>query len=78
MAVRVIYKAAAEAGIEGAFVAYEAIRQGLGVEFLDELGRIEAHLHANPALYQGIDGDIRRAVLRRFPTDCSTSSMESR
>jgi toxin ParE1/3/4 len=67
MAVRIIYKAAAEAEIEEAYSEYEAIRRGLGVEFLDELVRIEGHLQANPALYQRIDGDMRRAVLRRFP-----------
>ena len=67
MAARVIYKAAAEAEIEEAFAEYETIRRGLGVEFLDELVRIEGHLQANPALYQRIDGDLRRAVLRRFP-----------
>ena len=41
MAVRIIYKAAAEAEIEEAYIAYETIRQGLGVEFLDELRRVE-------------------------------------
>jgi toxin ParE1/3/4 len=67
MAVRIIYKAAAEAEIEEAYIAYETIRRGLGVEFLDELRRVETHLHANPALYQRVEGDVRRAVLRRFP-----------
>jgi hypothetical protein len=67
MAARVIYKAAAEAEIEEAYAEYDTIRQGLGSEFLDELARVEGHLRANPALYQRIDGDLRRAVLRRFP-----------
>ena len=67
MAARVIYKAAAEAEIEEAYVAYETARLGLGDEFLEELARIEGHLGVNPALYQRVDGDMRRAVLRRFP-----------
>ena len=67
MAAKVIFKAAAQAEIEEAFAAYEAARRGLGAEFLDEVTRVERHLQANPALYQRIDGDIRRAVLRRFP-----------
>jgi hypothetical protein len=67
MAARIIYKAAAEAEVEEAYVAYETIQRGLGIDFLDELARVEGHLHANPALYQRIEGDIRRAVLRRFP-----------
>src|SRR5437660_9727269 len=67
MAARVLYKAAAEAEVDEIFRVYEAERKGLGVEFLDELSRIEGHLQLNPALYQRIDGDMRRAVLRRFP-----------
>jgi toxin ParE1/3/4 len=72
MAASVLYKAAAEAEIDDAFGTYEQQRLGLGLEFLDELARIEGHLRANPALYQRIEGhqlagDLRRAVLRRFP-----------
>lgn len=67
MAAKVIFKPAAQAEIEEAFTAHEAARHGLGAEFLDEISRVEKHLQANPALYQRIDGDIRRAVLRRFP-----------
>ncbi|TAJ40880.1 MAG: type II toxin-antitoxin system RelE/ParE family toxin [Reyranella sp.] len=67
MAAEVIYKAAAEAEIEIAFREYESQQSGLGTQFLDELHRIEGHLRLNPALYQRIDGDLRRAVLRRFP-----------
>ena len=78
MATRVIYKAAAEAEIEVAFKAYEEQRPGLGIEFLDELARIEGHLRANPALYQRIDGELRRAVLRRFRMASSMSSIRDR
>jgi hypothetical protein len=67
MAARVFYKAAADAEISDVFRDYEAERAGLGVEFLDELHRIEGHLRLNPALYQSVDGEMRRAVLRRFP-----------
>ncbi len=52
MPASIVYKAAAIAEINDAFGAYEAQRLELGVEFLGELARIEAHL---------------RAVLRRFP-----------
>jgi hypothetical protein len=38
-----------------------------GVEFLDELLRIEGHLRAHPTFYHRCEVDIRRAVLRRFP-----------
>ena len=67
MAARVEYKAAAEADIVDIFRDYQRQRDGLGGDFLDELGRVEGHLQTNPSLYQRVDGDIRRAVLRRFP-----------
>jgi hypothetical protein len=49
----VIYKPAADIEVAAAFHQYEGERSGLGVNFLDELLRIE--------------GDVRRANLRRFP-----------
>lgn len=67
MAVSVIYKPAAQAEIEEVYAEYETLRDGLGTVFLDELSRIEAHLRMNPALYQKIEDDLRRAVFRRFP-----------
>lgn len=67
MAARIVYKALAQAEIEEAYAEYDSFRRGLGDELLDELARIEGHLQANPALYQTVDGDMRRAVLRRFP-----------
>jgi toxin ParE1/3/4 len=66
-AASVVYKPAAKAEIDDAFATYVEQRQGLGIEFLDELARIEGHLRANPALYQRVEGDLRRAVMRRFP-----------
>jgi len=63
----VTYTPAAEAEVGAIFRNYEDERAGLGIEFLDEILRIEAHLSYNPALYQRVDGDMRRAVLRRFP-----------
>ena len=35
--------------------------------FVKDLERTESHLRAQPALYQRVEGEIRRAVLRRFP-----------
>ncbi|MBS0523484.1 MAG: type II toxin-antitoxin system RelE/ParE family toxin [Proteobacteria bacterium] len=63
----VIYKPAADVEVAATFHQYEQDRRGLGVEFLNELLRIEGHLSLNPALYQRVEGDVRRANLRRFP-----------
>ena len=35
--------------------------------FVKDLERTESHLRTQPALYQRVEGEIRRAVLRRFP-----------
>jgi hypothetical protein len=43
-AASVVYKPAAETEIDDAFATYEEQRRGLGIEFLDELARIEGHL----------------------------------
>lgn len=67
MAVTVVYKRAAEAEITDIVEYHEARRPGVGVAFLDELRRIEAHLQQNPALYHEVMPGIRRAPLRRFP-----------
>jgi hypothetical protein len=63
----VIYKPAANLEVEAAFHEYERERLDLGIDFLDELLRIEGHLSLNPALYQRVEDEVRRAVLRRFP-----------
>ena len=39
----------------------------MGSLFLDEIGRIEAHISDGPRLYQFAIGGVRRAVMRRFP-----------
>jgi len=67
MAIPVVYRQAARRDIIDAAHDYEAQRRGIGTSFLDELARIEAHVADAPRLYQRIDGDVRRAVLRRFP-----------
>jgi plasmid stabilization system protein ParE len=39
----------------------------LDTAFLDEVSRILRHVRTTPERYGVIDGDIRKAVLRRFP-----------
>ena len=46
---------------------YNARRPGLGLEFIDEFERLVLRLAANPGRWMRIEGDIRRALLRRFP-----------
>jgi hypothetical protein len=63
----VVYRQAARRDIIAAARDHEVHRAGLGVSFLDEIARIEAHISESPRLYQHVVDDVRRAVLRRFP-----------
>ncbi len=64
---QVIYRPAAELELQEAYNGYEACRTGLGREFMgcidDRIQIIRQFPHAFPAAH----GDIRRAVVRRFP-----------
>ena len=61
------YKPAAAAEVVNAITWYARPEINKASAFVLELERTEAHLHANPELYQRIEDEIRRAVLRRFP-----------
>ena len=57
----------AEADVSDAARWYEAQRSGLGSEFLDEVLRTLSSISEYPDLYPRVSGDVRRAVIRRFP-----------
>ena len=61
------YKPAAAAEVENAIGWYGRPEINQGTAFVLELERTEAHLASHPELYQRVEGEIRRAVLRRFP-----------
>ena len=61
------YKRAASAEVEAAISRYARPEINQAPAFVEDLERTEAHLRSQPALYQQVDGDIRRTVLRRFP-----------
>lgn len=67
MPLTVIYTRVATAEIDDIAQYLEGQRPGTGVQFFDELERINALLEQNPALYQAVEFDIRRAVVRGFP-----------
>jgi plasmid stabilization system protein ParE len=53
--------------IDEAHEWYEQRKSGLGGDFLDEVERIHGEIIANPARWGFAEGDIREALLRRFP-----------
>jgi toxin ParE1/3/4 len=57
----------AERDLEEAEDWYDEQRPGLGAEFRQTIADLFARLAANPQIYPKVHGEIRRAVLRRFP-----------
>ena len=64
---RLISEPAADFDVEAAFDWYENERDGLGLEFLDELRAAYNGIVDGPLKYQLLRSGICRALLRRFP-----------
>ena len=60
------YKRAAAAEIEALIFWHAQPEINQASAFVKDLERTESHLRTQPALYQRVEGEIRRAVLRRF------------
>ena len=60
------YKRAAAAEIEALISWHAQPEINQASAFVKDLERTESHLRTQPALYQRVEGEIRRAVLRRF------------
>jgi len=67
MSVKLIIRPDAEAEVREAFLWYEEQLVGLGEAFLSELDRELVGILAYPEGHATVRGDIRRALLRRFP-----------
>jgi len=67
VAYSVRYTPAAAAEVANTIRWYDQPDINQATSFVRELERTETHLTSRPALYQRIEGEIRRAVLRRFP-----------
>ena len=63
----IVLKPEAEQDLAGAVVWYERQRQGLGGQFLAETDLAMARIESNPRLYRKVHGELRRALMRRFP-----------
>lgn len=58
---------AAELDVAEAQIWYETQRAGLGAEFHSEVSQVIARLEETPLIYRVVHGNVRRAVVRRFP-----------
>jgi plasmid stabilization system protein ParE len=64
----VVLRDEAQAEFDEAFDHYEAHRRGLGVAFAGRVQDVFDRISANPQLHAVVLGDIRKAVVARFPS----------
>lgn len=67
MSYEIQVRRAAELDIAEAQVWYESQQTGLGEEFRTEISRVADRLAETPLIYRKVHGDVRRAIVRRFP-----------
>jgi toxin ParE1/3/4 len=67
MSLPVVLRDEAEDEFDKAFDYYDALRAGLGTDFVTEVQRVFDRLSANPLIHQTVFQDVRKAVVRRFP-----------
>ena len=64
---RVVVRLRADHDIAEAVGWYECRQPGLGTTFLEQLRTVYDRVAASPQGYQKLRGEIRRALMRRFP-----------
>ena len=67
MTYQITVRPEAEREIQEAFDWYEEQSEGLGAEFLRAADACLSGVLRSPEAYQVVHGEIRRALLRRFP-----------
>ncbi len=67
MSLPVVFRPPAEAELEEAQGWYEERTRGLGQEFVTCVQATIEVVSRNPEQFQRVDGEVRRALVRRFP-----------
>ncbi len=67
MSLPVVFRPQAEAEFEEAQSWYEERTRGLGQEFVTCVQATIEAVRRNPEQFQRVDGEVRRALVRRFP-----------
>jgi plasmid stabilization system protein ParE len=67
MTYKIIVRPESEREIQEAFDWYEERSEGLGADFLRAADACLSGVQRSPEAYQVVHGEIRRALLRRFP-----------
>ena len=67
MSYRISYKPLARAEAADAYDWYAQPNIKMGSDFREDVRRTAAFLKINPTIYARVEGNVRRAVLKRFP-----------
>jgi len=67
MTYRLIVRPLAESDLADTFAWYESRREGLGRGFQLAVDEAFDRIQLNPFAYPKVEGEVRRAVLKRFP-----------
>ncbi len=67
MSLPIIFRPIAQLELDEAIGFYERQKPGLGTEFKDAVERMLGGIVAAPLRFHPVRGEIRRALLRRFP-----------
>jgi plasmid stabilization system protein ParE len=63
----IVFRRIAKLEMDESIAWYENQRENLGVEFALEIDRTLQRISLNPAQFPPLRGEVRRALLRRFP-----------
>lgn len=64
---RLVVRREAGIDVQEAALWYDLKREGLGVQFLDEVAYVLRRISDQPAQFPWIEAGVRRALVRRFP-----------
>lgn len=67
MTLPIVFRAAAQAEFDDAVVWYEGQRPGLGHDFAAEVRAVLNTIAGQPDRYPIVSGDVREAIVSRFP-----------
>ena len=67
MSLPVVFRPLARMELDEAMGWYEKQKQGLGVELKEAVDQMLARIAETPGRFRPVRGEVRRALLRRFP-----------
>jgi plasmid stabilization system protein ParE len=67
MSLPIVFRLIARQEMDESIAWYESERRGVGIEFASDIENLLARIADKPEQFSRVRGDVRRAVLRRFP-----------